>query len=426
MIRRLAPLCFIFLCTSVSWFVLGTTIDNRTQSSTERLRGRVQSVWGEPQKQMAPSAEFEVPVAYTETVEEDGKKKTVEKTKFETHFIRPRSSEVAADLQLEHRKKGLLWYSTYKVGFQGEYEFRNTEQVSRKVRLTLYLPGQQAIYDDLRFLVNGDQVPVTVRGGVAYSEFDLLPDQDVKMLAGYRSQGLDSWRYNFGKDISQVNDFHLRMSTNFKNIDFPDNTLAPSEKRETPGGWQLDWTYKNLLSGYEIALAMPEKIQPGPLASEISFFAPVSLFFFFFLIFMITTLRGMELHPMNYFFLACAFFAFHLLLAYLVDHIDLYLSFAISAVVSVLLVVSYLRIVVGSQFALREAAAAQMIYLILFSVAFFFRRFTGLAITIGSILTLFSVMQMTARIKWSERFAGVLPAGIVPPPLPRVSEELQG
>jgi hypothetical protein len=68
-------------------------------------------------------------------------------------------------------------------------------------------------------------------------------------------------------------------------------------------------------------MAMPKKLQPGPLAGEISYFAPVSLFFFFFLIFIITTLRGIDLHPMNYFFLAAAFFAFHLLLAYLVDHV---------------------------------------------------------------------------------------------------------
>jgi hypothetical protein len=52
-------------------------------------------------------------------------------------------------------------------------------------------------------------------------------------------------------------------------------------------------------------------LQPGPLAGQISYFAPVSLFFFFFLIFIITTLRGIDLHPMNDFFLAAAFFAFH-------------------------------------------------------------------------------------------------------------------
>src|SRR5262249_5252538 len=154
---------------------------------------------------------------------------------------------------------------------------------------------------------------------------------------------------------------------------------------------------------------MPEKAQPGPLAANISFFAPVSLFFFFFLMYMITTMRGTDLHPMHYFFLACAFFAFHLLLAYLVDHVDIFVSFGISAIVSIFLVVSYLRIVAGTQFAIREAAVTQFVYLVLFSFAFFFRGFTGLTITIGAVLTLFVVMQMTARIRWEDKFAAAPP-----------------
>jgi len=48
---------------------------------------------------------------------------------------------------------------------------------------------------------------------------------------------------------------------------------------------------------------------------------------------------------------------------------------------------------------------AQFIFLVLFSYAFFYKGFTGLAITIGSILTLFVVMQMTGRIQWKEQFA---------------------
>jgi len=124
------------------------------------------------------------------------------------------------------------------------------------------------------------------------------------------------------------------------------------------------------------------------------------------------------LHPMNYFFLAAAFFAFHLLLAYLVDHLDLYLSFAIASIVSVLLVVTYLRIVIGTRFALREAALAQSIYLVLFSFAFFFRGYTGLSVTIGAILTLFLAMQMTGKIRWAEKFKSAA-AGSVPPwPIP--------
>jgi inner membrane protein involved in colicin E2 resistance len=153
---------------------------------------------------------------------------------------------------------------------------------------------------------------------------------------------------------------------------------------------------------------MPQKLQPGPLAGRISYFAPVSLFFFFFLVFIQSTLRGNNLHAMNYFFLACAFFAFHLLLAYLADHISIHAAFLISSIVSVVLVVSYLRLVVDLRFAMVDAGLTQLIYLVLFSYAFFFEGFTGLAVTIGAILTLFVVMQMTGRIRWEEKFGPAL------------------
>ena len=64
-----------------------------------------------------------------------------------------------------------------------------------------------------------------------------------------------------------------------------------------------------------------------------------------------------------------------------------------------------MRLVVGSRFALLGAGLAQFVYLVLFSYAFFFKGYTGLAITIGSILTLFGAMQATGRIRWTERFA---------------------
>src|ERR1051325_3962613 len=145
------------------------------------------------------------------------------------------------------------------------------------------------------------------------------------------------------------------MRTNFADIDFADDMLSPTAKQRTPDGWELTWRYSSLVSGFQIGMTMPDKLQPGPLAGEISYFAPVSLFFFFFLMFIITTLRNIDLHPMNYFFLATAFFAFHLLLAYLVDHISIHAAMVIASVVSVTLVVSYLRLVVGIRFAALDA-----------------------------------------------------------------------
>jgi inner membrane protein involved in colicin E2 resistance len=407
MVKRLVAIAFIFCCTSIAWLILGGTITARTASFQDRLRGRVQSVWGAPHIQSAPYAEYSLPVHYVETVTEDGRQKIVERTRLDSHSVRPESSEITVDLQNEHRQKGLLWYSVYKVGFRGDYVFRNPDPGARTLRFYLPLPAAQAVYDDLQFVVDGRPLtPITEKERARVS-FDVPPDQNVKLQVSYRSQGLESWKYSFGHDVNAVQNFHLGMTTNFKDVDFPDNTLAPTQKHEIPGGWKLDWSYKNLLSGYAIAMTMPEKLQPGPLASEISFFAPVSLFFFFFLIFIVTTLRNIDLHPMNYFFLAGAFFAFHLLLAYLVDHLDIHLSFAICSAVSVFLVITYLRLVTGMQFAIREAALGQVIYLVLFSYAFFFKGLTGLSITIGAILTLFAVMQMTGRIQWSQKFANL-------------------
>jgi len=278
----------------------------------------------------------------------------------------------------------------------------------------LKLPAEHAMYDDLFMTANGVTLNVTNAGATAVGTMVVEPHHLVSLEAGYHSQGLDSWRYSFGENVTQMRNFALTLHTNFKDIDFPENTLSPTQKHETANGWDLTWSYKNLVSGFEIGMTMPQKLQPGPLAGEISYFAPVSLFFFFFIIAMITTVRGIDLHPMNYFFLAAAFFAFHLLMAYLVDHISIHAAFLICSVVSIFLVVSYLRLVVGLRFAAVEAGGAQFIYLVLFSYAFFFKGFTGLAITIGSILTLFAVMQLTGRIRWGHKFAEIQAGTTVP------------
>ena len=332
--------------------------------------------------------------------------KTVEKiTQTDVPVALPlESSKIIVSLDLEHRQKGLLWYSTYKTNFSGTYVFGNDSGRAVSATLIWRFPAEKAIYDDLVLSVDGRPVRFESDRSSLEGSVNLPAGGTVALTVSYRSQGLDEWQYTLGKNVSQVRDFSLRMKTNFADIDFPDNTLSPTDKRRTDNGWELGWRYKNLVSGYDIAMAMPHKLQPGPLAGEISYFAPVSLFFFFFLMFIITTLRKVDLHPMNYFFLAAAFFAFHLLLAYLVDHISIHAAFIICSIVSIGLVVSYLRLVVGLQFAAREAGIAQFIYLVLFSYAFFFKGFTGLAVTIGAIVTLFAVMQITGRLNWSQQF----------------------
>jgi len=405
LLRQILALFFIFVCTTIAWMILGETITSRTYGANQQLQGHVASTWGTSQEQSPPAAHYTVTEPTTSTTVEDGKVVLHKGTVDKDVVLPVESSRIRVKIHLDPRQKGLLWYSTYSVDFGGDYVFRNNSADAQNVGFRLNFPAQKAIYDAIEMKVNDQPVSLSTDEQGTVGHATVPPQSEAKLHVAYRSQGLDSWRYKLADGVAQARDFQLVMLTNFRAIDFADDTLSPSAKLLTADGWQLTWQYSNLVSGFQIGMTMPEKLQPGPLAGEISYAAPVSLFFFFFLMFIITTLRNIDLHPMNYFFLAAAFFAFHLLLAYLVDHISIHAAMVVSSVVSVLLVVSYLRLVVGMRFAALEAGTAQLIYLVLFSYAFFWRGFTGLAITIIAIITLFVVMQATGRIRWSERFA---------------------
>src|SRR5712692_4532995 len=242
MLKRIAAITFIFLCTAVAWGILGATIFQRTYDSDNSSETRVTSTWGAPQNQSPPTASFDELVPKKEVTSENGRKiETVTQDKVTT-ALPLEASHINVDLNLEHRQKGLLWYSTYKVGFDGAYSFHNTSNKDQTVRFTLNFPTAQAIYDDLVFTV--DDAPITLKneknsaGGTAR----VAAGKTATLKVGYKSQGLNDWHYSFGNaqagnpgdesqyragtaNVAQVRDFSLKMTTYFKDTDFPENTL---------------------------------------------------------------------------------------------------------------------------------------------------------------------------------------------------------
>src|SRR6185369_7523050 len=101
-------------------------------------------------------------------------------------------------------------------------------------------------------------------------------------------------------------------------------------------------------------MVMPAHIQPGELAAHMSFSAPISLGLFLIFVYVITLLRRIEIHPINF---------------------------------------------------LLVAGLAQLLYQVGFSTAHFFEGYTGLSITVLVILTLFLLMQLTGRVSWSAVFS---------------------
>jgi hypothetical protein len=302
-----------------------------------------------------------------------------------------------------------LWFATYGVDFGAQYRISNPVDQAVMVQMAFPFPSHDAVYDNMKITADGcDDLDITTESGQMIARFTLPSRGSQQVGFGYRSRGMDRWSYRFGSDVKIVENFKLAMKTDFERIDFPAGTISPDDKERVGGtaGWKLTWDKESLVSGLEIGMLMPQRINPGPLAKAMSLHAPVSLFFFFFVVFILQVLKDIRIHPMNYFFVAAAFFSFNLLFSYLVDHLDLALSFGIASAVSIVLVVLYLKLVVGTRFALVEAGISQLVYQVLFSLAHFWEGYTGLTVTIGAILTLAIVMIATAKIDWYAAFKG--------------------
>ncbi len=411
-VSRLFAIGFIYVCAALAWGVLGGSLVARSGESDTRLSREVALLWGGKHVQVAPAARLERPGTRTEQIHERDEQgrvlnREVTKATVERVTIPLDSSRVDVALRLDQRQKGLLWYDTYGVQFHGSWRVHNPDAVNRRLIINFAFPSPDAIYDGFVFKVGSEPPrPVTDLSRGVDSAVDVPPRAEVPIEISYTSRGLGDWTYAFAaQGVAPVRDFRLQLKTDFETIDFPPGTMSPSAKSREGTGWLLTWRFDSLVSGQRIGMDLPNHVNPGPLAARITWFAPVSLLFFLAVMVILGILRGSSLHPMNYAFVAAAFFSFHLLLAYLVDHLDIHVSFAIAAVTSIALVVSYLRLVGGTRLAVREAGLAQLVYLVLFSYAFFFEGYTGLTVTVGAVITLFVLMQLTARLDWSVVFA---------------------
>lgn len=438
--KRILAIFLVYAITCLSWVILLGVTKSRTADQGESLRYEVGSLWGGSQRQKAPALSFR---AIHGASANDSTSKTIspeeakllglsfpkpkptpekdnpqsqtpgadtEKLLFairdDALSASPSSSEIQAHVAADPQRKGLVWFALYDVSFDGVYTYQHTHSDSGYLDIEFALPTESAIYDDLVFEVDGKdhKGALDLTSGVFKVSLPVRPGSRVSIHSAYKTRGADEWSYRPGDRVQQLDNFKLRLTTNFADIDFPDGTQSPSSRVTTKDGWALDWSLSSTVTGQGMGVLLPQALQPGEMSSALIFSAPVSLLFFFVILFILATLQKLDIHPMNYLFLGAAFFAFHLLFSYSADHLTIQWAFALSSVVSLFLVISYLRLVVSPRFAIRQAGLAQLIYLIGFSLAHFWAGFTGLTVTVLAILTLYVIMQATGRLSWSDVF----------------------
>lgn len=386
-IKRILAIVIIFLLGASGWFVLGQVNSVRSQDTSSMLSASVQSLWGAPIVQYAPQLTVKVPGT-------DRKR-----------HIFPSENHIRADIKLEQRRKGLVWYPTYTVDFSARYRITNEARIAQDIRLNFLLPSEEATYENVSLKIGETTKSFSASTGFGFQRIIPLQAQASETIEiHYQTRGVASWLYRLDNGKGKVSGLDVVLNTNFEEVDFIEASLSPMQTEATENGLAISWQASELITSQDIGILLPQKLNPGPLAARMSFFAPVCLLFFFVLITAICITRKIDIHPMHYLFVNAGFFTFHLLFAYTIDLINVHLAFVIASIVSVSMVVSYLSKALGASFPWRIAAAGQLVYLILFSYSFFIKGMTGLTVTIASIATLAVLMKITSTTNWSRVF----------------------
>ena len=400
--KRITPVILIFLGTLVAWMILGAATTARTDSQYSSMRSEVASLYGGDLKFLSPrfynKRETDVKVW------ENGLE--VEKKMMMTDDREVLESNVEIDVFLDRRKRGNLWFPTYSAHFSGDYLFRadDTEDVWY---LYSALESADSIYRNISLDVNGEAME-DLSPLIRKEEFVVEPDDEgfVRLTLSYDATGMEYLYYYMsdGDRIAQLNNFRLTIRTDFEDFDFPTGMMSPTEQKRAGEGYEMTWELDNAMTGKDLGLIIPNKLNPGKIVTRVTFFAPVPLLFFFTILLIVTAIMDCPFHPMHYFFLAASFFSFHLMYSYFSDHMNLSLTFAVASAISLLLTVSYMRLFAPPRLAYVIAPLIQLIYLVLFSWSFFFEGITGMILTVCSVLTLFVLMQLTGKTDWDTLF----------------------
>ena len=405
-IRRISAVIVIFFILAGAWFVLGSAMHIRSSDLNYDIHQEVVALWGEPICQEAPglSVHIEKPLV-NQIILDDVTEDESDVDENPSREVYLNGSQIDVRLALEHRKKGLNWYPTYISDFKSRYTIYNSGDKDRNVVFHFPLPSSNGTYEKFTVLKDGEEL---VLGPILdhHQRIDLLcsAKKEVEISVSYRTRGVDRWIYAFNQSFSEIKNFEMQIATDFPNYDYTRGSMSAESIEENEGGVVLRWNANNLITSQDIGIEMPVKLNPGPLSSKMTFFAPICLIFFFSLLAAVAVVKEVNIHPMHFLFVGCGFFAFHLLFAYLVDLVDVHVSFFISTCTTLALVTWYLKGALKGRMPSVAVVLGQLFFLVLFSYSFFVEGTTGLIVAIGSVITLAVMMRLTMDVDWQKFF----------------------
>jgi len=395
----------VFIMVLPIWFILGGVNEDRSRAASNTLSDEVSNLFGSEVVFEPPSFNVEGERTEMQRVKEEDEWMDKEVTIPYDYWLGLKSTRFHADVEEQHRSKGLVSFRLFTVVAEGAWtaEVRGVEGETLTIR---WRPPAVSQLEDLMVVVDGAAVDTTISAGQIEVQLDAATPRVVLFEVAMKTRGRGAVGYRGTKDqLTTLSDLDVGIDIDNVEYDFPSWSASPTTNEVAGDQREIRWQSSAMVTDRQFVVSFEDPVQPGQLATRLAFSAPWSLFLFVSFIGALSVVKEINFHPMHLVLTSMGFFSFNLLFSYMADVLGVWPSFALSAIVSVGLVTTYLSKAVSPVFGYRAAGLAQLVFLIGFAFANMWEGLTGLSITITGTVTLAAIMQLTARVDWSEVFS---------------------
>lgn len=364
--------------------VISSQVEDRTDFADTELVRDVESRWGAPVDQPAPSLRF----VQSGTIFTELKALPFEK------------QHVQVDAEMNYRKRGLRYFSGFDFDLTATCAVvnRETSDIDVAFIFPIEVNKSQVLLSELQFRVNGDPNPVDLGEGGNRLLWTgrISKGATAEFVIKYRARGLDSFVYRLDPALP-ARDVRLHIGVKGgENFDYPANVLSAQNVTQTKNAVTLDWLFPSLESGVALGVVLPSQQAYDATIGTMARRAWVPFLAFFAVLVALGVKHGRSLLFFEAYLLAAAYGFFFVLLAYLAA----FMPFSVAYVLS-LLVMGVTTGVYVKRLYPRETvgvlAGLWMASMGVPTIAVVLEGYTGLIYTLEILGALLAVMSLSMR-----------------------------
>lgn len=239
--------------------VIAGQVSTRTDFANTEVADAVESRWGAPVQQAAPSVRWvQSGTVFTELWP-----------------LALAKQHVKVDAQMNYRKRGLAYFSGFDFVFDGTYVAKNEQPHDIDVAFVfpIEVDKSQVLLSELSFTVNDTPASLDLgeQGNRLVWTGRLPVGGEANFRIQYKARGLESFVYSLDPTLP-AHDVTLNIDvTGGDNIDYPPYVLAASQKTVGNGHASLTWKYPSLESGVALGVVLPSMKKYDDLVATMSF-----------------------------------------------------------------------------------------------------------------------------------------------------------